>query len=65
MFFSETKLSLVKSKDLAILRESRLSFLASKLLILFKRALKPLKSFLNLKLEKITSLVEESIQEAT
>lgn len=32
MFFSETKLSLVKSKDLAILRESRLSFLASLIL---------------------------------
>lgn len=32
MFFLETKLSLVKIKDLAILRESRLSFLASLIL---------------------------------
>ena len=40
-------------------------FLASKLFILSKKALKPSKSFLNLKLEKTTSFVEESIQEAT
>ena len=36
MFFLETKLSLVKIKDLAILRESRLSFLASLILAFFR-----------------------------